>query len=148
MPITTRNRRQLLRAEPRPIIGPAPRSAPPIIKPTEPPPAIAAKPKRERRPVTAAEFERIAASAPPTLANLLRGLWASDLSVGELRDMKTADQSGYLFPVPRRDGGQSTTDQIVKAISKLCAAAGVPATSSDISGGAARAVGSNNANVA
>jgi hypothetical protein len=148
MPITTTNRRQLLRGEPRAIIGPGPRSAPPISRPAEPPPAIA-KPKPVRRTPTPAEFERIVASAPPELANLLRGLWASDLSVGELRDMRTPGRPGeYVFPVPRRDGGQSTTDQIVKAISKLCAAAGVPATSSDISGGAARAVGSDNANVA
>jgi hypothetical protein len=49
MPITTINRRQLLRGEPRPIIGPGPRSAPPIIQPAEPPPAFGVKPKPERQ---------------------------------------------------------------------------------------------------
>ena len=53
---------------------------------------------------------------------------------------------GYVFKLPRSDGEQTTTDQCVKAISRICKAAGVvldaataqTAVSRDISGGAAR----------
>jgi integrase len=168
MPITTINHRQLLRAEPRPIIGPGPRSAPPIIPPAEPGAVERApgyKPQYRRPPVTPAEFERIAAAASPHLAKMIRALWHSALAVVELRNLTRAcvttrelspalrriiadppcEHAEFVFYVPGRRGGQLSVDRIVNAITAACRAAGVEATSLDIRNGAARCAGSRNA---
>jgi hypothetical protein len=163
MPITTTNRRQLLRGEPRPIIGPGPRSAPPIIQPAEPPVfvvrAFGYKPQYSRPPVTPAEFERIAATAIPHVAKFLRGLWHSALSVVELRNLTRQlparlrllmaeppnEHPEFVFLVPGKRGKQQSVDRIVNAISAACAAAGIEATSLDIRNGEARCAGGRNA---